>query len=111
MCNRLVVGVSAQLLSGPIFTYPKTGLLSVVDNMIYNQQTDDYQPNSHNVLKLEDIGKLYVSVALSRESPRVVMTRLLLDISFQTVFRHGRWRKVFSGMLNMSYSTVRFHGF
>ena len=82
-----VWGFQLNLLKGPVFANPSTGLMTVVDNRMRKEQATGKCFQSHKILSEEDIRNLYKSKHPSKTSGLGFLTRLIFDVAFMTGFR------------------------
>ena len=76
-----------NLTSGPIFNHPEEGLLAVADKKVREQHRSGNHVVSHNVLSRYDLGKLYKSASLSRDSPKGLQARVIFTVGILTAIR------------------------
>lgn len=80
-------GYKLKLLTGPIFSCPKDGLMAVIDNKVRILQERGLHSQHHNVLTREDLLKLFNSPSLSRDSPSGFQNRLVFTVGILTAMR------------------------
>lgn len=86
---KIYWGYGLNILSGPIFGHPDTGLKTFIDNKCKDLQEKGLYPQGHNVLSDADVLKLYTSSELTMDHPRGLITRLILDLAYVTTWRPG----------------------
>lgn len=80
-------GYKLSFTTGRDLGCPKTGLISILENLLADQQSRCFVLQSHNVLSESDIRKLYESPHLSKNSPTSFQTHLIFDIALSTGIR------------------------
>lgn len=79
-------------MKGHIFACPDKGLVTVMKNVVSEQQAKGQTVKSNNVLNVDDLTKLHKSELLSKSHLIEFIVRLGFDIVLATGLHHGHWQ-------------------
>eukprot|EP00171_Calliarthron_tuberculosum_P022929 IDg22929t1 len=86
-CNKLKSELLKSEDAGPVFSDPKQGLVSVLDNVFAEQQRSGTISRAHNVLSLEDLRVIFTHLGSVKYTPEGYRDRLVFAVGLATGLR------------------------